>query len=94
MADKSYVGDVGTILVVDTGSDITLATTTKILVRKPDGTETFWTGTLYNTRYIKYTILANDFDMSGTYYLQSYVVLPTWTGRGETATITVYDYYG
>jgi len=85
---KLYVGDVGTQLQVDVGHDITSATSAAISVKKPDGTIVEWAGTPNVTR-IDYNIQANDFDQEGTYYAQALVVLPTWSGRGETFTIQV-----
>jgi hypothetical protein len=91
MSDKSYVDDVGTVVLVDTGSDIQTATTTNLLVKKPDGTEVTWTGTLSGTDSITYTIVADDFDQAGTYSLQSYVETAAWQGSGETVTFIVYS---
>lgn len=83
MANKYYVGDVGTDIIVDCGQDISAATGTKLLVLKPNGAEVEWTATIYNTNYLKYTVQAGDFDQTGEYRLQSYMTLSAWTGRGE-----------
>ena len=87
---KYYVGDVGTEVLVDTGSPIDTATTMQLFVKKPSGQEVTWTATLgpvnaqgeYTT--LKYIIKAGDWDESGFYTLQAYVVLPAWTGRGDS----------
>ena len=92
MASKLYVDDEGTVFEVDVGTDVSGASTTDLKVRKPDGTRVSWTGAVNgvtNTQ-IDYTIVTDDLDQSGTYRLQSYVVTPTWTGRGETAEFVVY----
>ncbi len=94
MADKMYVGDIGTEFIVDCGSDLTGATTTDLRVKKPDGTVETWAAAIYNTNYLKYTIVSGDLDQEGEYELQSYVVLPSWTGRGETVEFTVYSLFG
>lgn len=88
---KYYVGDVGTEILVDTGSDISSASTLELRVKKPDGTTDTWTGTLDGTDSISYTTVSGDFDQSGEWTLQAYVVLPSWTGRGESVAFTLYD---
>jgi hypothetical protein len=89
---KSYVGDVGTVITVDCGTSIADATTTKLMIQKPGSTtEVEWTGALYGTNYIRYTTIAADFSVAGTYKLQSYVVTPNGEWRGETTTFRVYD---
>ena len=95
MSSKLYVGDEGTVFEVDVGTDVSSASTTDLKVKKPDGSTTSWTGAANsgtNTQ-IDSTITANDLDQAGRYKLQSYVVTPTWTGRGETAEFVVYAAY-
>lgn len=89
MADKHYIGEIGTEILVDTGVDITGATDTKIQCKKPDGTIVAWTATISGTTKLKYTIISGDFNQSGTYTLQASLILTGWTGRGETATFDV-----
>ena len=91
MANKVYVGDIGTIITLDTGEDITSATTCDIKVRKGDGTLTTWTGVLSDSNSISYTILAGDLNCTGTYSVQAYIIMPSWRGLGETAQFRVYD---
>lgn len=86
---KVYVGDVGTVLLVDTCVDITLATSAKLKVRKPDGTLVEWAGAVYDTTKIRYATVTNDLDQAGSYRIQSYVVMPSGTWRGNTATLVV-----
>jgi hypothetical protein len=93
MSNKSYRGDIGTVIIVDCGVDISLATVRELYVKKPDGTEAVWAASLYNTNYLKYTVLSGDLTPPGVYYIQAYIVLPTWQGRGETATFTIYGEY-
>ncbi len=90
---KVYKGDVGTVIYLDCGTDISGATTTKIMVKKPDSTYVEWTGTVDSNTKIKYTIASNDLDQSGKYILQAYVVTSSWTGRGEAVPLMVYDHY-
>lgn len=97
MTTKTYVGDIGTIIVLRVldaaalaaGLTIADATTREINVRKPDGTITTWTATAEGTDSIQYTTIAGDLATAGEYHLQAHVVLPTWNGRGETDSLTV-----
>jgi len=87
---KYYVGDVGTEILVDTGSPIDTAQTMQLLVKKPSGKEVTWPATLgpmnaqgeYTT--LKYITVEGDWDEPGFYTLQAYVVLPAWAGRGDS----------
>lgn len=87
---KYYVGDIGTEVLVDTGSPIDTATTKQLLVKKPSGKEVTWEATLgpvnaqgeYTT--LKYIIQDGDWNEAGYYTLQAYVILPSWTGRGDS----------
>jgi len=89
---KIYVGDVGTVILVNMGEDISGATTTNLIVLKPgDSTEYTWSGSVYNDNYLKYTTLSGNISVEGEYKLQPYIVLSTWSGKGETVTIRVYD---
>ncbi len=99
---KIYVGDVGTIIRLDTdpsgdaGIDLATADTLKILVKKPDGTLVEWTATQYSdTTQIQYTIQEDDLDIKGTYKVQAYVAwdLPASEHRGETVSFKVYEAY-
>lgn len=90
---KIYVGDVGTEIILDCGQSIASATTTDIKVTKPNNTTDTWTGSIYNTNYIKYTIQTGDLDVVGPWLLQAYVVTPSGTWRGETAKMEVYQVF-
>lgn len=92
MDGKIYVGDEGTVIEVDMGEDISTATVTKFYVYKPGGTTATWTATIYNSNYLRYTIVTDDLDEAGTYYVQPYLEFPSgWKGKGETVNFKVYD---
>lgn len=93
MSNKSYVGDVGTILEVDCGVDISSATTHNLMVQKPDLTLDELVGTIYNSNYIRYTTVDGDWDQAGIYRIQSKIVISGWEGLGETAKLRIYDPY-
>ena len=42
MANKSYIGDIGTLIKVDAGTDLSGATQVKIVFKKPSGTINSW----------------------------------------------------
>jgi len=89
---KTYVGDVGTIIIVDIGESVSAATYTALKVRKPGAdTEYIWSGEVYNTNYVKYTTVDGDFSIAGQYHVQPHIITSTWDGLGETITLTVFD---
>jgi len=96
MADKIYVDDWGTEIIVDAGGDITGATTSNLLITNPDGTTDTWVGTVYThpddglTNYIRYVSVVDDFDQVGIYSIIADFVTPSWTGSGNPITFTVF----
>jgi hypothetical protein len=88
---KTYVGDTGTAIVLDTGQSLAGASSVSILARKPDGaTDVTWTGTVVETTKVQFSTLAGTLDMAGEWRLQARVVLPSGTWLGETVGLTVY----
>lgn len=90
---KIYVGDIGTVILVDCGTVITGATNTKLKIKKPDGSKVEWTATIDGTQKLKYTVISGDLNVAGAYYLNASLTLSGWSGLGETATFSVYDPY-
>jgi hypothetical protein len=88
--NKVYVGDVGTIITLDCGEDISSATTREILVRKPDGTLMTWTAVASGPNGIAFTAQADTLDQAGKWKLQAKIVLPTGNWKGQTTVLTVY----
>lgn len=88
---KSYVGDIGTVILLDCGTDITGATKVEIRTRKPDKSEHIWPAVVDATKYVKYVVQPGDFDMKGNYLFQAYVETPAWKGLGETVKWQVYE---
>lgn len=87
-----FVGDVGTIIELDVGTDVTAATRMEIRATKPDGTKVAWTASLASgeTTVIAYVTQDGDLDQAGAWKLQAYVELPGWKGRGEIAVLDVH----
>ena len=90
MTNKVYVGDIGTVITLDTNETISSATTTDIKVRKGDGTIVTWAGTLSGSDSVEYIIVDGDLSCSGIYKLQAYIVMSGWSGSGETTEFRVY----
>ena len=93
MTDKIYVGDVGTEIILDCGVDISSATVKNIQVKKPDGTLATWSADIYNTNYLKHTVVTGELDIKGNYSVQSYIESASWSGRGEVSKFRVYDVF-
>lgn len=86
---KVYQGDVGTLIRMDTGSDLSSATTTNIKVIKPSGATAEWVGTANGT-FVEYTTVAGDLDEVGAYVVYVYVETPSWSGHGEPDELKVW----
>lgn len=89
MTSKTYVGDVGTLIELDTGVDISTATSVKVSAQKPDGETVLWTGMISGTK-VQYATMPDDLDQAGRWLLQAVVTLPTGTWRGGVSTLVVY----
>lgn len=89
-----YVGDTGTDIILDSGSDISSQTSLKIKYRKPDGTVGEWAALVTETNKAKYTTLENDLDLAGIWQMQIYVELPDWSGYGELAEVAIHNPIG
>lgn len=89
MAGKIYVGDTGTDIILDSGADISSATTLQIKYKKPSGDTGAWTATVQSTTKAVYTTQAGDLDESGEWRIQIYVELSSWSGHGEAVSLTV-----
>lgn len=91
---KLYVGDTGTVIILDCGQDISAASARSIEVRKPDGTTVTWSAVASGSNSIAFTTLAGSLDMPGRWRLQAHVTLPSGQWRGETAMLDVYSPFG
>jgi len=87
---KVYVGDVGTEIILDCKEDISAATVSDILAKKPNGVVVTWIGTVISLTKIKYATVASDLDMAGTWKLQVKVTVAGWSGLGETVDLKVF----
>ena len=88
---KVYVGDIGTIIKLDTGEDLAQATVKRIKYTMPDGSEGFWSGEVVETTKIQHTVASGELSLAGEWLFQAYIELPSWRGHGETSSYTIYD---
>lgn len=98
MANKFYVGDYGTDIIVECGEDISGATGTVIKYRKPDNKTGEWVATIYDnpdSQYdnscLKYTVEDGDWDLAGTWFINAFMSLTGWTGHGETDSFMLHE---
>ena len=84
-----FVGDIGTVITIDVGVDISSGSAYKIVYRKPSGATGVWTGSLSGTTAVTYTVLTGDFDEEGDWKFQAHVVLPAWEGYSATETVAI-----
>lgn len=87
---KVYLGDTGTVILLDCGQDISAATVRSIEVRKPNGTTASWAATASGANSISYTSVGGTFDYAGDWVLQAKVTLPSGVWLGASASLTVY----
>lgn len=90
MTTKTYVGDTGTVITINCGSDISAATARSIAVKRPDATTTTWAASASGTESLAYTTVSNSLDQAGTWLLQPVVSIGGGSWRGETAQLVVY----
>lgn len=99
---KHYVGEAGTVLLLDTGVLIGSATQQYIIYKKPDGVTTgSFAGSLYSsssllagaigTYFVAHTLVPTDLDQPGTWKFQAYVAAVGGTWWGEMVKQIIYD---
>jgi hypothetical protein len=81
--------DIGIQFKVNTGVDISAATTANIHYRKPSGATGSFTGATSSTTYVVFTTTSGDVDEDGIWELQAYVVYSGKTLRGTIAKVRV-----
>ncbi len=93
MMTKVYVGDVGTVITLDCGQNISAATARVIAARKPSGALVSWTASASGTDSITFTTVSGTFDEDGVWKLQAVITLPSGVRRGETANLPVHAHF-
>lgn len=85
----AFIGDTGTIISLDCGTDVSTASSRNIVARKPNGAKVTWPAVADTTTSIKYTTTSGDLDVAGVWKLQAVIVMPGWQGVGDIAHLTV-----
>jgi bacillopeptidase F (M6 metalloprotease family) len=75
--------------------DMSTATITELVVRKPSGDEVIWDATVDGTSHeiLKYVTVDGDLDESGSYLVQGKIQIGSWLGYSETFEFKVYDLF-
>ena len=101
---KHYVGEAGTLLILDTGILIGSVTEKHIKYLKPNGTTTgSFSASLYSsysqladatgTYLLSHTLVTTDFDQPGEWRFHSWVAAVDGTWMGELVKAKIYDTY-
>jgi hypothetical protein len=93
LMSKMYVGDIGTIIILDVGITVASATSYSFKVIKPSGVIQDWTCTVNSTTSFKYATQNGSLNESGIYHIQAYATYPDWNGRSDTISFEVYDLF-
>lgn len=91
---KIYVSDVGTVLTLDVGEDISDATALRIQAQKPGGTTDSWVASASGTSALTYTLASGDIDETGVWRLQAKVTTPDGVWYGETLSLRIFPLFG
>lgn len=83
-----FLNDIGTLIRVDVGSDISTATVHQIKYIKPDGASGAWDATV-STQYLQYVTVEDDLDQIGEWIVQALVTTPSGTWHGEVTRFDV-----
>ncbi len=89
-----YVGDEGTVILVDTEIDLTGSTSYQFEVKKSDDSTVQWPATIpagmgEADGFLTYTTIAGDLDQAGIYKLQARVIGSNTNHLGDTVNITI-----
>lgn len=95
MANKIYVGDIGTAIVLNLGVDLSEATNVELHVQKPDGTIAVWPASTYTMNqlpnFVRHVTVKDDLNLVGKYKVQAHATIGGWTGHSETVQFVVYE---
>ena len=85
-----FLNDIGTLIRVDVGSDITGATVREIKYIKPNGIKGAWTATVVE-KYLHYVTKEGDLDQIGEWIVQALVTTSLGTWHGEITRFEVQE---
>lgn len=79
-------------IILDTGINLSTATSLKIKYKNPAGTSGEWTGVLFETTKIKYEVSTNVLTLAGSWTLWSFVTMSDGrTASGTPVELVVYE---
>jgi len=87
---KSYIGDEGVALRLNTGIDISGASVKKIKYKKPDGTIGDWDAAIVDSQKLRVITDADTWDQDGNWIYHAYVEVGTKKGYGDAVAHMVY----
>lgn len=93
MANNLHVGEIGVTLKLDTGLDLTGATTLQILAQNPSKQKKTWTASDSGTPtdgIVQYDTVSGDLDIAGNWRFQAKVVTGGKTYLGDVAELQIY----
>lgn len=94
-----YVGDVGTVIILDVGTDVSAATAMSIKVKKPSGGLVVWdaeVGPVSATgdfTKIMHVVAEGEWDEQGSWTIQAYVEIGDWKGHGDAVKFKLTSLY-
>ncbi len=97
MRYHQVVGNAGVVLAAEAREDLSGATGGEFLVRKPDGTQVTWPGTLTppgtprDPWVLSYTTAAGDLDQPGEYVVQPVITGPGMRIAGQPVVLLVHE---
>lgn len=84
IGDSVFSGDIGLQLQITfSDQDLSTASGLAIKYKNPNGTTGSWSATLVGTDTLQYTTSSGDLSVAGTWTLQGYAELPTWSGYSD-----------
>ena len=84
-----HVGDVGTEIVLDCGTNVSNSTFREIIAKDPNEKRVHWTASVADETSIKYVLQAGDLNVAGNWRLQTYVEFPNGKWRGTPTKMKV-----
>jgi len=91
MANKIYISDIGTIILIDMGENISLAIGITLDVIAPKSNNKIWIPDIEGTNFLRYVIDEGDLDQVGIYKINPKLTLGDWTGHGDTVEFEVFN---
>ena len=84
-----FVGDTGTKIILDVGSNISSSTVRQIKYMSPTGKIGVWDASIETAQSISIVTQASTLKAAGRWKLQAYVEASTWARHGEICVLEV-----